>query len=112
MYAKLIEGRMMPAPHMLKTDQGDVYNPSGDILLQEGYKPVVYTPYPEAEEESGVVYAETWQEINGQIVQGWTEREETDAPPEAPSELDALRAQVAELQAAIWALVGEEGADE
>lgn len=106
MYAKLMEGRLVTAPHMMKTPQGDVYNPSDETLTAAGFKPVVYAPYPETGEEDAAAYTEAWREENGQIVQSWAVKAETETQEQ--SELDALREQVAELQSAIRALMGEE----
>lgn len=85
MYAKLIDGRLVYAPNMLRAEQGDVYNPSADMLSDAGYKPVLETPYPETDSEFEVAYTATWQEQDGRIVQVWTECEETVDAPHVPT---------------------------
>ena len=52
-------------------DCGDyvVYNPPGEIYLEQGWLPVRYTDPPEA--EPGWHYEESWAEESGEIVQGW-----------------------------------------
>jgi UTP-glucose-1-phosphate uridylyltransferase len=46
-----------------------VYNPPGEIYLEQGWLPVRYTEPPAAED--GWHYEERWAEDGGEIVQGW-----------------------------------------
>lgn len=73
MYAKLIEGRLVSAPAMIRTELGDVYHPTPDILTEAGYKPVIGEPYPETDEESPVVYEERFTVTENEIVRSWVE---------------------------------------
>ena len=42
MYAKLINGELIPAPNKIEKDGMLIVNPKGDLLKQLGYKEVVY----------------------------------------------------------------------
>ena len=79
MYAKLIDGALIPAPRKLNTEIGGesytVFNPPAEMLEADGWLPVVYTDEPEAPE--GYHYEATYSEESGEIVQGW-ELVETD----------------------------------
>lgn len=74
MYAKLINGALIVAPRKLPIGSTIVYNPSEDMLLAEGYKPVVYTAEPET--EPGYYAESRWEDQGDSIVQVWTIVEE------------------------------------
>lgn len=71
MYAKLMNGQLMTAPAMLRTKTGDIYNPTEDVLMEAGYKPVVEAPYPVEDEENPVVYIAVYEEQKTEIIQSW-----------------------------------------
>lgn len=75
MYAKLIDGLLLTAPAMLRTEQGDIYNPTADVLMGAGYKFVVEAPYPDVDEGNPVVYAAMYEEQETQIIQAWVQIE-------------------------------------
>lgn len=56
MYAKLINGELIPAPNKIEKDGMLIVNPKGDLLKQLGYKEVVY---PSVEEDITTGYMET-----------------------------------------------------
>lgn len=70
MYGKIVEGRLIAAPKMIKDGGTITYNPPIDILLRLGYLPVVNVPCPEAPE--GYYYEHSWTELDGTITDVWT----------------------------------------
>ena len=78
MYAKLMGGAFFSAPRVLVRSGQRIYNPPADILIAEGYKPVVYTDAPEV--EAGFAVAAGWTETEEAIVQTWTVEPEGDIP--------------------------------
>ena len=82
MYGKLINGKLRGAPRPLKTEQGDIFTNDPAIYLENGYKEVVMTSYP----QDGMYYVSTWSENDTQIVQVWVETD----PPEDISAEEAL----------------------
>lgn len=69
-YAKLIGGELEFAPRKLKEGEAVVYNPSGELLKAHGYKPLLLTDPPEAED--GYVPFQHWVETETVIVQSWS----------------------------------------
>ena len=78
-YGKLVDGELRGAPRPLKTEQGDVFTNDPAVYLENGYKEIVITQYP----NDGKYYVTSWSETDTQIVQVWTE---TDPPEDIPSE--------------------------
>ena len=70
MYAKLINGNLQPAPNPIYIEPYWVGNPTPEMLIAEGYKPVVYTDPPET--EPGYIAVPGWTETAEEIVQTWT----------------------------------------
>lgn len=78
-YGKLIDGAIVYAPRKLTTVDGcTVYNPPAELLIAQGYKPVICSSAPEVEE--GFVAAEGWEETEEAIVQTWHAEPEGDIP--------------------------------
>lgn len=75
-YAKLINNELIYAPRKLNYQNSVIYNPSNELLLQEGYKPVTYTNYPSTEE--GYIAVSSWQETENEILQVWSIEPEGD----------------------------------
>ena len=69
-YAKLIDGQIVYAPRKLPVGEYVIYNPTPEMLIAEGYKPVVYTEPPTV--EPGYVAVPGWEENVLEIVQTWT----------------------------------------
>ena len=69
-YAKLIDGEIIFAPNKLVGETTTVYNPTPEMLMAEGYKPVRFTDPPVAPE--GFYAAPDWEETEDEIVQTWT----------------------------------------
>lgn len=70
MYGKLISGSVQYAPNKLPGDGVVVYNPSAEMYLAQGWKPVRFTDAPEA--PTGYYYESGWEENEDEIVQTWT----------------------------------------
>ena len=72
-YAKLIDGEFVLAPRKIIRIINDIsyttYNPTDEMLAEQGWLPVVYTDPPYAPE--GHHYEPTYTEESGEIVQGW-----------------------------------------
>ena len=69
MYAKLINGNLQPAPNPIYIDPYWVGNPTPEMLIAEGYKPVIYTEPPTV--EPGYAAVPGWEENVLEIVQTW-----------------------------------------
>ena len=82
-YAKLIDGKIIFAPRKLVGETTTVYNPTPEMLMAEGYKPVRFTEPPEVPE--GYIAVPSWQDEGFEIVQVWHIEE-------APDEIDAEEA--------------------
>ena len=83
MYGKLIDGNLILAPRKLTVGEYVVYNPTPEMLIAEGYKPVIYTDPPTV--EPGYAAVPGWEENVLEIVQVWTIEAE-------PDDVDADRA--------------------
>ena len=83
MYAKLIDGNISYSPNPIYIDPYWVGNPTPEMLIGQGYKPVIYTDPPQT--EPGFVAVPGWTENVLEIVQVWT------VEPE-PDDVDADRA--------------------
>ena len=70
MYAKLQNGMLRSAPKTVTWKGCTVNNPSGEKLVELGYKPVVYTDMPE-NTETGKHYESSWTETEAEITQVW-----------------------------------------
>ena len=83
MRAKIIDGALVYAPRKInRTIDGQdytTYNPTDEMLAEQGWLPVVETDPPEAPE--GYHYEPTYTEESGEIVPGWelAETEYTDS---------------------------------
>ena len=82
-YAKLIDGHISYSPNPIYIDPWWIGNPTPEMLIAEGYKPVIYTEPPTV--EPGYAAVPGWTENALEIVQVWT------VEPE-PDDVDADRA--------------------
>lgn len=83
-YAKLINNFPIYAPNPLTVNGFRIGNPSPELLLEQGYKPLQLTNQPEPQ---GIGWwEETWTETDGAIVQGWIWHEATDEDEIDPEE--------------------------
>ena len=76
-YAKLIDGKPEYSPNPIKIGVYTVYNPTDNMLLNEGYLPVTYTN-PPCEPDSGYMWVEKWYELEDTIYQAWEQVLEPD----------------------------------
>ena len=74
MYGKLVNGELRGAPRPIRTENGDVFTNDPALLLQYGYKPIITAEYP----SDGGYYTESWTETETEIIQVWTEQQQTD----------------------------------
>ena len=74
MRAKLINGQLVYAPRKIQREiDGETYityNPTDEMLAEQGWLPVVETPVP-GDAPEGYHYEPTYTEEGGEIVQGW-----------------------------------------
>lgn len=84
-YAKLINGNLQSAPNPIYIDPWWIGNPTPEMLIAEGYKPVIYADMPVAPQ--GYYYEEKWTESEDSIIQSW---ELVELPPE--TEVDPYEA--------------------
>ncbi len=79
-YAKLIDGAIVFAPRKIEREiDGEsytTYNPTDEMLAEQGWLPVRFTDPPEAPE--GYHYEPTYAEDGGEILQGWELVEDPD----------------------------------
>lgn len=80
MRAKIIDGVFTPAPRKIQREIDGktyvTYNPTDEMLAEQGWLTVVETDPPEAPE--GYHYEPTYTEEDGEIVQGWVLVEDPD----------------------------------
>ena len=73
MYAKIIDGIFTKAPNKLSIEidgQGyTVFNPTAEMLIEQGWKPVEETEHGDA--QTGFTYVPTYTETENAIVQQW-----------------------------------------
>lgn len=82
-YAKMTNGVIQFSPNPIRIGEHWVGNPTPDMLIADGYKPVTYTDPPTV--GPGFIAVPGWEEQAEAIVQIWTVEEE-------PDEVDADRA--------------------
>lgn len=89
MMAKIIDGELVLAPNKINREiDGEpyvTYNPTDEMLAEQGWLEVVETPMP-GDAPEGYHYEPTYTEDGGEIVQGW---ELTEDPPDI-SDSEAL----------------------
>ena len=82
MYAKIENGELRGAPRPIRTENGDVFTTDPALLLQYGYKPIIMAEYP----SDGKSYIDSWAETETEIIQVWTEQQQSDNDPISDSE--------------------------
>lgn len=95
-YGKITNGELMLAPNRIEKDGAVTYNPSAEMLAEEGYLPITESPMPESEE--GKRYIPHYEESEGEIVCVW---EECEIPEEVPTPEPTPADKLAELEAKI-----------
>lgn len=83
-YGKFVDNKLVYAPLKIQIDETVVYNPSGETLVNLGFKPLVYTVAPEAPD--GYEYISSWEETKVNIRQVWSLEELAPVEP-TPEEI-------------------------
>lgn len=91
-FARLENGSVYYAPRPLVMDGRHVFTNDAAAHLALGYKELVLTPEPEAQE--GCVTAFDWEETDAQIVQAWRQEAAPEPEPEQTTETDAALAEM------------------
>lgn len=68
-YGKFEDGSFIFAPAKLTVGGVTIYNPTDEILLAAGFKPMIYSDPPDAPD--GYYYDNEWEERENEIVQMW-----------------------------------------
>ena len=93
MYAKIIDGVFTIAPkkinRIINGEEYTTFNPTGEMLAEQGWKPVVYTNPPD-DAPDGWHYEDSFADGNGEIVQEWTLVENPDPAEEEVSPDEAM----------------------
>ena len=82
MYEKLVNGELRGAPRPIRTENGDVFTNDPALLLHYGYKPIITAEYP----SDGKSYIDSWTETETEIIQVWTEVQQSDSDSISDSE--------------------------
>lgn len=83
MLAKLINGALSYAPKKIIVDGKTIFNPSEELLKEQGYKELQTTEMPDDAPENKL-YVSSWTDAGDTIQQVWTL---VDAPPKSKEEL-------------------------
>lgn len=81
MYAKLIDGQLVPMHQPLKIGGKDTFTNDPAVMLSQGFKPVVFTDPPT---QDGYYAISEWVDTGDAITQVWALTEVT--PPEPITE--------------------------
>lgn len=73
MYGTLNNGVVTYAPDIIRLDDVTIINPPEEVLIEQGYKPIIRTDQPESED--GFYFNSVWEEIDGVIKQVWNKIE-------------------------------------
>ena len=76
-YGKLVDGELRGAPNPLKTEESYIFTNNAAIYLANGYKPIILTDSP----SDGKSYTSSWTETETEIIQVWTEVQQSDNDP-------------------------------
>ena len=78
-YAKLIDGYPQYAPNPIHYDRIWRCNPPDSVYLEQGYKPVTESPFPDTDAQPGFRWQMRWEETDEAIIQTW---EQLAIPPD------------------------------
>lgn len=105
MYGKIIDNRLQIAPNPVVMDDKTIANPSGDILTQLGYLPVVTKNEPAFAD--GYYYKSVYTENEGKIYQDWEKHkleEENDEMAQIKKQVNGNTEQITATQEALCEL--------
>lgn len=69
MYAKLIEGQLIPMHQPLKIGGKDTFTNDDAVILSQGYRPVIFSDPPV---QDGFTAVSAWRDDTDAITQVWT----------------------------------------
>ena len=97
---KIIDGALVPAPKAVEFDGKQVFNPSGEILLRLGYKPLTEAEPPQcgANEQAVAEYTET----EAEILQSWRIEALPEPEPTEVERLEAVEAAILDIAEVVY----------
>jgi len=99
-YCKFIDGRLIYAPKKIIINGATVYNPTGEQLASQGWKPLIIEDEPVCPE--GYHLEPTYTEHDNDITQGWTVVQDEPEPPSLEDRMETIE----EKQQALEILLG------
>lgn len=105
MYGKLIDNRLQIAPNPLITNDKVIANPTNEMLVQEGYLPVIIKDQPAFTD--GYYYKPIYTENEGKIYQDWEKHkleEENDEIAQIKKQVNENTEQITATQEALCEL--------
>ena len=80
MLGKIIDGALTYPPHRIVLDGMQIFNPTEEQLMQDGYKTIVETDMPEDPEPEGQHYEAQYTDAGDTITQSWVLVDDEPAP--------------------------------
>ena len=71
MLGKIIDGNLTYPPHKIVLLGMQIFNPTEEQLIQDGYKPIIETVMPEDPAPDGQHYESTYSDTGDTITQSW-----------------------------------------
>ena len=71
MLGKIIDGKLTYPPHRIVMDGMQIFNPTEEQLLSDGYKTITETPIPEDPAPEGQHYEAQYTDSGSTITQSW-----------------------------------------
>lgn len=71
MLGKIIDGNLTYPPHRIVLNGMQIFNPTEEQLIQDGYKPITITAMPEEPAPEGQHYEAKYTDGETQITQSW-----------------------------------------
>lgn len=71
MLGKLIDGKLTYPPHRIVLNGMQIFNPTEEQLLSDGYKTITETPIPEEPAPEGQHYEAQYTDSGSTITQSW-----------------------------------------
>lgn len=81
MYAKLENGTLIIAPRRIVLNNMQIFNPTEEQLMQDGYKAITETPMPEGPAPEGQRYEAQYTDSGDSIAQSWVLVEDEPVEP-------------------------------
>ena len=100
MLGKIINGNLTYPPHRIVLDGMQIFNPTDEQLMQDGYKTITETAFTEDPAPDGQHYEKTYTDAGDTITQGWTLVENEEVEPscktleERVTDLETLQAEM------------------